>query len=90
MTELNLSIAKKKINEFSNFNKKTESFLSNYKSLLKKINAKKHNLPLPLNELKENILILNENQKCKYCGNISYFRMNSNFICWNHLVNYNK
>ena len=88
--EKDLILAKKKINEFSNLNKKTDIFLKNHYLLIKKLNARKHNLPIPLSDLKENVLILNENQSCNICGNASFFRINSNFICWNHLINYRK
>ena len=88
MSSISLNIAKKKINDFNSLNKRTELFINNNYLLLKRLDAKKYNLPLPLSDFKENILILNKKEKCNICGNTSFFRINSNFICWNHLVDY--
>ena len=82
-----LSIVEKKKNENNNFLRNIDNFLNLNRQRLKLYDAIKYNIPFPLRECNENIMILNNKQKCNICNNISYFKINTKTLCWNHFLN---
>ena len=85
-----LGLVEKKKYEMKKFLQETEDNLILNKKKLRYCDAIKYNTPFPLVDCNENILILNNKQKCEICNNISYFKINSKTFCWNHFWNSQK